>query len=407
MPITMKISLITMLIASSSCLAQTPDYIFESGFESDCQLNQYEVNGNVDTNYADIVGYDNVTGYDWVYDFDIISGIGDFRIYYEDGDTLVSAARIVTDPVAPSNQVLRFAISEPHIEYFAANDPQHLDTLYKGRIQASIKNSVDFTEFHLRHKMYIHPDFDSLKTYPNPINWLTIQEIWNNESFDSLPFRITLNIVKASGTNSELFFGAHGQVKENNVWNSVWDASNSNFSVPLGEWFTMDTYFFEGDSLNGRYKITITDSLNNSNDIFDITDYTFHPDDPTPDGVTSFNAMKLYTSGALIDGMDSLNACLCLYWDDFQIWTDSVLSISQFENLNILRTFPNPVTDILTIETDREIQSISVYSSLGILLDNFEGVFSNEINMKEYSNGVYYIEIKTPNGKFVSKILKE
>ena len=96
-----------MLIASSSCLAQTPDYIFESSFESDCQLNQYEVNGNVDTNYADIVGYDNVTGYDWVYDFDTVSAIGDFRIYYEDGDIERIARYCELDVITTAQVFLR------------------------------------------------------------------------------------------------------------------------------------------------------------------------------------------------------------------------------------------------------------------------------------------------------------
>ena len=79
---------------------------FESGFGGSVEILQYEINGNFNPNVADIVGSD--LGYDWVTDLDDLPEIGNFRIFYEVGDTLKSKASIVNDPLNASNKVMLF-----------------------------------------------------------------------------------------------------------------------------------------------------------------------------------------------------------------------------------------------------------------------------------------------------------
>ena len=54
--------------------------------------------------------------------------------------------------------------------------------------------------------------------------------------------------------------------------------------------------------------------------VFDITNFTHHPNDPNPDGLSHFNPMKLYTSKGLIDYVRDNGKSLQVYWDDFELW---------------------------------------------------------------------------------------
>jgi len=393
------ISIIVFVFLNTICRGQ--DSFFESGFEPNVYLNQYELNGTVDQNYADIYGTDNITGYDWENDLDNHSAIGNFRIYYELGDTSAAKASIVNDPLDNNNKALKFQLNSPNV-------PNNGDP--KGRIQAAINNNIHLKEFSFKVKLYIHPGIDTLKYYNGHFSWFTLMEFWNNGSFQPFPFRITLNIQKPDSTvGSNLYFGTHGQTKDtiNSVWNNVWGEIDSSYAVRTGQWLTFETYFFEGDSSNGRYKVTITDTLNNTHTLFDITDYTHHPQDTSPDGVTNFNPMKLYTSGILINGMNSVNSELSLFWDDFEFWIDSTtLGKVQFERLKNCKIYPNPLNDIVKIQTKKNIKEIHVFNISGKLVKKINSDFKN-INLVSLKNGTYIVLVLFENtDKEYYKVIK-
>jgi hypothetical protein len=63
--------------------------------------------------------------------------------------------------------------------------------------------------------------------------------------------------------------------------------------------------------------------------------------------------------------------------------------------------FPNPVTNILFIESDSEISSIDIFSSTGVavLKDYAINELSHDINTSGLAAGVYIVKIKFINGK--------
>jgi hypothetical protein len=380
-----SLSILVIVLLNTICNAQT--FFFKSEFESNVYLLQYELNGSGNQDYADIYGTDNITGYDWENDLDNHPTVGTFRIYYEVGDTNAAKASIVNDPLDNTNKVLKFQLD-------SANVPNGGSP--KGRIQAAINNNFNLKEFSFKVKLYIHPDIDTLRYYNDDFNWFTLMEFWNNGSFRPFPFRITLNIQKPdSAIGSNLYFGAHGQTKDtiNSLWDNVWDEIDYTYAVPTGQWLTFETYFFEGDSTNGRYKVTVTDSLNNTNILFDITDYTHHPQDSLPDGVTNFNPMKLYTSSILIDGMSAVNSELSVFWDDFEFWIDSTTtSIELIEIKNNYKIYPNPVNDIVNIQSEKGIKEIHIFDTLGKLRKTIDKGFST-INLSSLKSGIYIVSV--------------
>jgi hypothetical protein len=385
-----SLSIVLIVFLNTICNAQT--FFFKSGFESNVYLTQYEVNGSVNQNNADIYGTDNITGYDWENDLDNDAAVGTFRIYYEVGDTSAAKASLTNDPLDNTNKVLKFQLDSSNVPN--GGSP-------KGRIQAAINNNINLKEFSFKVKLYIHPDIDTLRYYNDDFNWFTLMEFWNNGSFQPFPFRITLNIQKPDSTiGSNLYFGTHGQTKDtiNSLWDNVWGEIDYTYAVPTGQWLTFETYFFEGDSTDGRYKVTVTDTLNNTHTLFDITDYTHHPQDTLPDGVTNFNPMKLYTSGILIDGMNSVNAELSVFWDDFEFLIDSTtMSTEQIDIIKNCKIFPNPVNDFINIQSEKGIQEIHVFDTSGKLCQTINTDFGT-INLSSLKKGTYIVSVLFVNG---------
>jgi hypothetical protein len=288
---------------------QSEELIFQSGYEGGTQ-------GFPSDAHEDIIGIDNTFSdkNDWVNSFSSHSNFGDFRIWYEEGKASERFAKIIDDPTSSGNHVLQFKINEPHIRYDLVKQ--------KGRIQASILNNKNLRSIYIKQKIYLHPDFEHFKSYPDKITWMTLQEFWNNAAGKEFPFRVTFNLRKTEKGQGELYFGAHGQKKKKGKWEDLWSQVNKTFSVPTGEWLTIETYIVEGNADSGRFKVIVTDQAGIVTTVIDQTAYTYHPDDPCPDGFNRFNPMKLYTSDDLINFMTDADKTLQIYWDDFEIWAN-------------------------------------------------------------------------------------
>ena len=66
-------------------------------------------------------------------------------------------------------------------------------------------------------------------------------------------------------------------------------------------------------------------------------------------------------------------------------------------------TYPNPTSGVLSIETEENIISITLSSSNGRILAKTK---SNNFDLSQYSNGIYFINIQTDKGFVTKKILK-
>lgn len=287
---------------------QSEELIFQSGFENDCQVVKA---GNDD----DIIGKDLTISIknDWKKDMD--TAIGNFNIQYTGGDSTKRYAKIIPEPGKAANKVLQFWIGD----YWAASE-----NTPKARIQGNIYGiKQGFKELYQSVRMFVHNDFKELQYYPNKIDWLTISEFWNNEWWsnpnNNHGFRISLGIGKPTADASKLNFTLGA---ENENFQRVWTADNTSIKVPIGKWFTMEYYFKEGDSANGRFYMAITPDGESKKVVFDVHNYTHNTTDPNPDGLTEYNPMKLYTSKEIVSYMKTNGKTLQVYWDDFKLWKD-------------------------------------------------------------------------------------
>lgn len=290
-----------------------PNLIFQTGFEGSSKV---VVTGTA--HLEDIIGIDSTLSEpnDWQQDFDRHPNIGKFQLYYEGGDATQRTVKIIEDPTNAQNQILHFWLAEANV-----------GPGVKGRLQSDVYDNNGLTEIYQSVRVFFHADFAALRSFPEEIYWLTIFELWNNPSWtnDPYPFRVSVDFDKPKAVETQdLTFNVHGQkkIEDTGEWISIWEETDTQFSIPLGQWMTLELYIREGDRNNGQFMMSVTPENGVKQVLFDITNYTHHPDDPAPDGFSHFNPMKLYTAPEILNFMKSNDKALQVYWDDYKLWKD-------------------------------------------------------------------------------------
>lgn len=92
------------------------------------------------------------------------------------------------------------------------------------------------------------------------------------------------------------------------------------------------------------------------------------------------------------------------YLDDF-IYTEGslILGSNDFTEMNF-SVIPNPVDDVLQIETQFSIDAIQIFSLLGHLVN--QKLSSNRINVSDLSQGLYFVRVRSANRSSVQKFVK-
>jgi len=93
------------------------------------------------------------------------------------------------------------------------------------------------------------------------------------------------------------------------------------------------------------------------------------------------------------------------------IWsftTGTPLSIEDNE-LNLIKVYPNPVKDIIKIDTNLTIDTVIIVNQLGQNVMQLKGeqINNNEVNLSKLSNGLYFMNISSEGKSQTLKIIKE
>jgi hypothetical protein len=254
---------------------------------------------------------------DWEADVNLFTQ--SFSINFTGGNDAQRFARIIPEPGNPKNHVMHFQLNEGWM-----NGNSRL-----ARAQTDLYGiRAPLHEFYQTVKIFLPEDMKVVRTYPQPIHWLTILEIWNNVTWvQNVPFgfRITLGMGKTTGEESDLIFILDAEDCElfdtgRQRYTKVWVEKNHDIKVPIGEWFTLHYYFKEGNDKTGRFVTEIETKSGGRQTVFNVTNYTHNSKDPAPSGMTDFNPFKLYTSMDLANFVKEKGKALQIYWDDFKLY---------------------------------------------------------------------------------------
>jgi hypothetical protein len=87
---------------------------------------------------------------------------------------------------------------------------------------------------------------------------------------------------------------------------------------------------------------------------------------------------------------------------------DIITSIEDVAANDAVLVYPNPTTNMVFVQANGIIKEVRVSNYLGQLVEVFNFVTDKaSINVSDYDNGVYFIEVTTISGKHTVKVIKE
>ncbi|MFQ6028609.1 MAG: LamG-like jellyroll fold domain-containing protein, partial [Dehalococcoidia bacterium] len=293
--------------------------IFHSGWEPSSEV-ELDSKGNE----VRMIGEDHsVSGpSDWLSSMQSHPNISAFNFSFVCGDRKIRKADIVDDPTGvlnsttgDTNQVMHFWLR---------------DTCRKGastRVSTAINSDRTSTDTRLKEgfqrvRMYYHPDFLTLKQYSRNVNWIQFQEFWIRPNWTGQPDPFRISFYTPFVKNAGKFYWKVIGEECCRTKQGFWQRMNTSVEVPIGEWFTAETYYKMGDKDSGRITFSIQRDGGPKQVIFDVTDYTYHPN-RGPEGIYHWNNHKLYVNPRVVDFVRKKGGILQMYWDDWEVW-DSI-----------------------------------------------------------------------------------
>jgi hypothetical protein len=243
------------------------------------------------------------------------------NIMYEGGNKKNRYARVTTDPVAKDNKVLQYWLKDARVQGMHKGKR-------KGRIQINLAE-INKTSVFQRYRIYLHPDLSKYRQYPNGNGWFTINEFmmgahWKHHPY---PFRISLNISKSAGVGKPLYFVASagkavsGGTKSNSKWKDIWGVVGYKFEVPVGEWIDIEIGYKQGNKKTGRFYLAAKREKDKKfTTVFDIRDWTYHPNSPKPVALTHWYPLKIYTGENIINFVRNKGGVVQMYFDDVELY---------------------------------------------------------------------------------------
>ncbi|WP_452224006.1 T9SS type A sorting domain-containing protein [Lacinutrix chionoecetis] len=119
-----------------------------------------------------------------------------------------------------------------------------------------------------------------------------------------------------------------------------------------------------------------------------------------PDWVDNMDLIEILFRNA--GNTDASNGDIII--DYIEFFNNPLLSVDEFSTTNV-SIFPNPATDVLTINSDREIINISVYDITGKKVISNDNLTNNTLNVSALNTGVYLLNLTDSNKNSVTKKL--
>lgn len=300
------------------------DVLFDTGYEADeavgCEGDESDpVCGEASTAHDVLLFFEPQPDPDWR-TWDLTRPEASMAVFYEtDAPASARFARIVDDPTRAGNRVLHFRITDAVI-------PSYRDHT-KGRVQTNTGFDPPVTELYYRQRVYLHPDLELLLDYPAPDDWwlgIVVQEMRAGSPPMGAEHSFSMDLsVVPDFEREELHLQTVGKRRAAGEpgWTEVWGAIDEDNALPLGQWLTVDVGYRQGDGDAGRFVTVVwREGEPEPLIVLDVNDWTYHPDAPSPVGLSSWGGpQKVYSSDNVIHHVRDAGGRTQIYFDDFAI----------------------------------------------------------------------------------------
>ncbi|MBU4054633.1 MAG: T9SS type A sorting domain-containing protein [Proteobacteria bacterium] len=84
-----------------------------------------------------------------------------------------------------------------------------------------------------------------------------------------------------------------------------------------------------------------------------------------------------------------------------------ILTVSEKASAGHVNVYPNPASDIVYIDLPENIISVRIFNINGVLVwQTVPGKSVSEINVKDFSSGMYMIKVLTSKESIITKFVK-
>jgi hypothetical protein len=104
--------------------------------------------------------------------------------------------------------------------------------------------------------------------------------------------------------------------------------------------------------------------------------------------------------------LSSWNKDASTFWANDSLDCQMIISVDEYSLENSLSVYPNPTSNQLSIDTELEINEITIIDITGKLIKTTKQNTST-INVADLSNGIYFIKIITDKGTLTKKFVKQ
>ena len=211
----------------------------------------------------------------------------------------------------------------------------------------------------------------------------------NDEITGAIPYEITVKKTIKEAIGEEFAFILATDRFASQTSYKFFD-SNGNVIMSAGPWtnltyngITVRQYLFEPPK-PGSYKLEVYDTAGN--------------------GINSGNGEGYIQLSDINDNLIFYDDGKFGYQANYYINVSQNLSIGNYKVENELILFPNPVRDILSVESDLYIISVEITNLQGQKI-----IFTDkkEIDVSQLSSGVYLVYVNTNEGIVVNKVIKK
>lgn len=185
----------------------------------------------------------------------------------------------------------------------------------------------------------------------------------------------------------------HGEIAPMFVFGSAINPGISGTNINLSEAVLANNYQVRTVQHDNRrvFSTILQDWFGASNQTLDLTFYN----QTTNNGFSNNKIAALIKTQHIVD-----STC----------YTDKLLSVNEFKNTYEVIVYPNPTSEVITINSpnNNDIYSVSIYAIDGKFIGKHKNPLSNtqfSINVENLSTGFYNLKIETANGNFSKKVI--
>jgi uncharacterized protein (DUF1501 family) len=215
----------------------------------------------------------------------------------------------------------------------------------------------------------------------------------NNQNLGNDVVAVTFSeFGRKAGENASLGTD-HGEIAPMFVFGNAINPGISGTNINLSEAVSTNNYQVKTVQHDNRrvFSTIIQDWFGASNQILDLTFYN---------QTTNVG----FSNNKIVDLIKIQNAF------DSTCYTDKLLSVNEFKNTYEVIVYPNPTSEIITINSpnNNDIHSVSIFTIDGKFIGKYKNPLSGSqfsINVENLSIGFYNLKIETANGNFSKKVI--